>query len=56
VNTAKRLQESAAAGQILISRETAKPILKSIEVREVPPIVAEGKKDPIEVYEVVGLS
>ncbi len=56
VNTAKRLQENAAAGQILISRKTAKPILKSIEVVELPPVVAEGKEKPIEVYEVVGLN
>jgi PAS domain S-box-containing protein len=56
VNTAKRLQENAAAGQILISRETAKAILKSIEVVELPPIVAEGKEKPIEVYEIVGVN
>jgi len=55
VNTAKRLQENAAAGQILISQETAKPILKSIEIVAVAPVVAEGKTHPIEVYEVVGL-
>ncbi len=55
VNTAKRLQENAAAGQILISRQTAKSILKSIEVVDVAPVVAEGKANPIEVYEVVGL-
>lgn len=56
VNTAKRLQENAAAGQILISQETAKPILKSIEVVAFAPVVAEGKTQPIEVYEVVGLA
>ena len=56
VNTAKRLQENAVAGQILISREAAKSIIKSVEVNEVPSIVAEGKMDPIEVYEVIGLT
>ena len=56
VNTAKRLQENAAEGQILISCRTAKRVLDAIEVAEVDPILAEGKEKPIEVYEVIGLS
>jgi adenylate cyclase len=54
VNTAKRLQENASAGQILISAEAAKNVDGGIEFIEVPPIKAEGKEQPISVCEVLG--
>ena len=55
VNTAKRIQENAAAGQILISKEAYANVGKWVEVRTVAPIRAKGKSVPLEVYEVVGL-
>jgi PAS domain S-box-containing protein len=55
VNTARRLQENAAAGQILISHEAADRVRGLLELGEVPPILAEGKEHPIEVFEVLGL-
>jgi class 3 adenylate cyclase len=55
VNTAKRLQENAAKGQILISRESAQHVAGRVELKEVPPIEAEGKQQPIPVFEVLGL-
>jgi PAS domain S-box-containing protein len=55
VNTARRLQEHAAEAQILISREAAAPIEANLEVVPHPPIQAEGKQAPIEVFELVGL-
>lgn len=54
VNIAKRLQENASGGQILISRHAAESILDLIEVVEVDPILAEGKDQPIEVFDIQG--
>jgi adenylate cyclase len=55
VNTARRLQEHAAEGQILISRETADPIEAELDLAEHPAIQAHGKQAPIEVSELRGL-
>jgi adenylate cyclase len=55
VNTARRLQENAAPGQILISQVAAERVTDLVELAEIAPIRAEGKELPIEVYEVVGL-
>jgi len=55
VNTARRLQENAAEGQILISQEAVERVRGLLELGEVPPIQAEGKEHPIEVFEVLGL-
>ncbi len=55
VNTAKRIQENAQAGQILISAEVHKQLANVLEVNPVAPIVAKGKRLPLEVYEVLGL-
>jgi len=55
VNTARRLQENAAEGQILISQQAAERVSGLIELVEVDPIHAEGKEQPIVVYDVVGL-
>ena len=55
VNTAKRIQEHAAAGQILISAATYQQVDRRIEARQVQPIIAKGKTQPVPVYEVLGL-
>jgi PAS domain S-box-containing protein len=55
VNTARRLQEHAAEGQILISRETAHPIEAELDLADHPAIQAHGKQAPIEVSELLGL-
>ncbi|NTU74868.1 MAG: GAF domain-containing protein, partial [Anaerolineaceae bacterium] len=55
VNTAKRIQENAGPGQIIISANAYKYVKDSVEVRESAAIIAKGKKDPIRVYEVIGL-
>jgi adenylate cyclase len=55
VNTAKRLQENALPGQILISRVAAEPIQIALQLKEMPPVMAEGKEQPIEVFELLGL-
>jgi len=55
VNTAKRLQENARPGQILISQCVANAVESKVMLQPVPPIQAEGKERPLEVYEVLGL-
>jgi adenylate cyclase len=55
VNTAKRIQENASGGQILISAEAYAQVLDRVEVRQVKPIIAKGKRQPVEVYEIIGL-
>ncbi len=55
VNIAKRLQENAAPGQILISAETYRRITKSVRARSIEPIKAKGKSDLIDVLEISGL-
>jgi class 3 adenylate cyclase/PAS domain-containing protein len=55
VNTAKRLQENAARGQILISKISVENVRGLVDLKEVPPILAAGKQQPIPVYEVLGL-
>lgn len=55
VNTAKRIQENATAGQILISAEVYNQIQDQVRVRQVEPIIAKGKRKPVEVYELLGM-
>ena len=56
VNTAKRLQENAGPGQILISQSTVETLGNAVVVRKVPAVRAEGKEHPIDVVELVGLA
>lgn len=55
VNTAKRIQENATPGQILISAAAYPFVADKIEVAPFGPIEAKGKREPIMVYEVRGL-
>jgi len=55
VNTAKRIQENAAAGQILISVAVYRLLGNSVRVRQVDALHAKGKSEPIEVYEILDL-
>jgi PAS domain S-box-containing protein len=54
VNTAKRLQEHAAEGQILVSASTVQRLSGDYELTALPPITVHGKQQPIEVYELSG--
>lgn len=56
VNTAKRLQENAAPGQILISSRSCQHIINSIQAHPIDPLNAKGKKQLIQVYEIKGLT
>ena len=55
INTAKRIQENAQANQILISETAYRFVADQVEVRNVEPILAKGKRDPVAVFEVIGL-
>jgi PAS domain S-box-containing protein len=56
VNTAKRLQENAVPDQILVSGAAATRIRELAELRPAPAIQAHGKRQPVEVFELVGLT
>jgi adenylate cyclase len=55
VNTAMRIQEHAAAGQILISRDAYERIREQVEARPCPALHVKGKSSAVEVFEVLGL-
>jgi len=55
VNLASRLQSAAAPGQILISHTAYQRVEKYVEVRQLPPMEVKGFREPITVYELLGL-
>jgi adenylate cyclase len=55
VNTAKRIQENSTANQILISSAAYKLVEGKVKIKEVEPVLAKGKSEPIPVYEITGL-
>lgn len=55
VNTAKRIQENALAGQILLSQAAYRRVAGQVLAGEVRSIQAQGKRDPVVVVEIKGL-
>jgi class 3 adenylate cyclase len=55
VNYAKRLQENAKGGQILISQTAYRQVEDFIEAIALPPLQVKGRSTPEIVYEVIGL-
>lgn len=55
INTAKRIQENSAKNQILISQAAFERVKDEIEAKPFTPVVAKGKSQPLEVFEVLGL-
>lgn len=55
VNTAKRIQENAGPGQILISVAAYERVAGCVQARQVESIQAKGKREPVKVYEILGL-
>ena len=55
VNYAKRLQENAKGGQILISLPAYEQVKDQIEARELPRLQVKGRSVPETVFEVLGL-
>jgi adenylate cyclase len=56
INTAKRIQENAASCQILISSAAYQQVRGQVEARPGIPLLAKGKSQPLQVFEVLGLS
>ena len=54
VNTAKRLEEAAGGGEILISDATRHLVENAAELEPAGPIRAKGKKEPLETWRVLG--
>jgi PAS domain S-box-containing protein len=54
VNTAKRIQENAAGGQILMSQAAYECVKELVVTRPCGPILARGKREPIQVVELIG--
>ncbi len=52
VNLAARLEESARAGQILISESTFREAGAGFEISKMPPLNVKGKEKPVVIYEV----
>jgi class 3 adenylate cyclase len=55
VNLARRLQEAAAPGQILLTSLAYQRVKTQIEAKPLPPIHVEGIHEPIEVLELLRL-
>ena len=55
VNLARRLQEAAAPGQILLSDAVYHQVQKHIKARPLSPVEVQGFSEPITVYELLGL-
>jgi len=56
VNTAKRIQENAEPDQILVSAEAKVLLGEKVKLEAAEAIEAKGKKEPVEVFELVGLA
>lgn len=56
VNTAKRLQENAAPNQILVSKPASERLVGKVQLDPMPAIDAKGKREPVEVFELIGLA
>lgn len=55
VNSAKRLEENAEAGQVLMSKATYTLVEKEVLARPLDALIVKGRTAPIEVYELVAL-
>jgi len=55
VNTAKRIQENAGPWQLLISAAAYQFVADKVSVRPAEPVIAKGKRQPVEVYEIIGM-
>jgi len=55
VNIAKRIQKNSQPNQILISESAYRLVADKIHARPIQPIQAKGKREPLMVYEIIGL-
>ncbi|MDQ7029401.1 MAG: adenylate/guanylate cyclase domain-containing protein [Ardenticatenia bacterium] len=55
-NTAKRLQEAAQHGQILIDEVTYRAVAHVTNVQEIAPLHLKGRSEPVRAYEVIDVA
>ena len=55
VNVAARLEETATAGEVLCGRLTVELARSAVAFRQRAPVVLKGKREPVEVWEALGL-
>ncbi len=55
VNTAKRLQEHAAEGQILLTQAVASRVRQAVVLRELGALQIKGREEPVEVFELLDI-
>jgi len=55
VNLASRLCDAAKGGQVLISEATYRLVVDAVDARPLPPLRVQGKSQPVQAYEVLGL-
>jgi adenylate cyclase len=55
VNLASRLEGVARGGEVLITASTFDRVRERVEVRRMEPVRVKGKRDPVELYDVVRL-
>jgi len=55
VNVAARLEKAATGGEVLVGPLTAELAAGGIAFRERQPVILKGKRDPVPVFEVLGL-
>jgi class 3 adenylate cyclase len=55
INTTKRIQENARAGQVLLSDSAYERVKDHIEVTALEPMKVKGRVQPVQVYELVGM-
>jgi class 3 adenylate cyclase/tetratricopeptide (TPR) repeat protein len=53
VNTAKRLEEAAGAGEILIGSHTRRLVENAVELEQSTPVTAKGKREPVATWRVL---
>jgi class 3 adenylate cyclase/tetratricopeptide (TPR) repeat protein len=54
VNTAKRLEQAAKSGEILVGASTRRLVENAAELEPVPAVSARGKRNPVEAWRVLG--
>ena len=55
VNVAKRLEQAAGSGEILIGRETQRLVRDAVRVEEVAALKVKGKQQPVPAFRVLGI-
>jgi class 3 adenylate cyclase len=55
INTAKRIQENAKAGQVLLSDSAFEQVKDHVIVNALEPMKVKGRVQPVQVYELLGM-